>query len=406
MTEGKKDFDLLKKFLDKECSDDERRIVINWFDDKAHEQKLSFVLKRHWDELDYEHAELDETTEKILNKIHHQINIENDDKEANRPIVHKLTPKGRKWSPIRWAASIAILLVLGYIITYYGNPEKKQEFVQQNLSYIKPGKPKAVLKMNDGRTIELCKSCSVEEHEADGTKIVGTNGAISYKQDGDTESKEQLFNTLSIPRGGEFRLQLSDGTTVWLNADSEFIYPVQFQGDTRVVKLKGEAYFEVAHDASRPFQVITQDQMNITVLGTKFNVRAYPDSENSYVTLNSGSVAVTAAGEMVKVSPNEQLVYNENARRLKTRKVDASAYSAWKDGEFIFDSVTLEDLMKDLGRWYDVQTDFDTEELKHKRFTGDMKRYDSFVTVLNLLQGAEKITFEVNDKKVFIIERE
>lgn len=206
-------------------------------------------------------------------------------------------------------------------------------------------------------------------------------GVLTYENARKEEVRpmEVMYNTLEVPRGGEYDLVLEDGTRVWLNADSRLKYPVVFPGSERRVMLEGEAYFEVARDTNRPFLVETGVQ-SLRVLGTAFNVCAYPDEPDIYTTLVHGSVALSTGGqghECVLV-PGEQAVCHVHNGSFTVGKVDVSQVAAWKKGLFVFENQNLEQIMLKLARWYNVTVFFRNEAAKTIEFRGNLPKYSNF----------------------------
>ena len=212
-----------------------------------------------------------------------------------------------------------------------------------------------------------------------------------------------IFNTLQIPRGGEYFLTLADGTEVWLNAETEIRYPVQFTGNKRVVYLDGEAYFTVAPDKKKPFTVVST-HASVSVLGTQFNFRAYPDEQDVQTTLVSGSVIMQSEKykQQIKLVPGEQGVLEKRSANLTKQEVNTYLYTAWKDGRFAFRDARLEDLFNILARWYDLSIFYQSPEAKDIRFTGDLNKTDDFKSILKIIEQNERVTFTVNQHTVFI----
>ena len=205
-----------------------------------------------------------------------------------------------------------------------------------------------------------------------------------------------VYNTITVPRGGEYQLTLSDGTRVWLNAETELKYPVAFVGEGREVMLKGEAYFEVAKNVSRPF-VVKTEQLDIKVLGTSFNMKSYP-SETQQVTLVQGKVEVRVGNYSRKLQPGEQLNYSSEGPEI--RDVDVKAYTAWKDRRFVFNDDLLEEVIHKLGRWYDVEFFLRDAEVRKIRFTGNLPKYRNLDQVLNKLELTTHIRFVQNGRAI------
>ena len=215
--------------------------------------------------------------------------------------------------------------------------------------------------------------------------------------------KSEELHTLKVPRGGEYFLTLADGTEVWLNAETEIRYPVQFTGDKRVVYLDGEAYFTVAPDKNKPFTVVST-HASVSVLGTQFNFRAYPDERDVQTTLVSGSVIMQSEKykQQIKLVPGEQGVLEKNSAKLMKQEVNTYLYTAWKDGRFAFRDARLEDLFNILARWYDLSVFYQSPEAKDIRFTGDLNKTDDFKSILKIIEQNERVIFTVNQRTVFI----
>ena len=177
-------------------------------------------------------------------------------------------------------------------------------------------------------------------------------------------SAEPEMKTISTPRGKDYELVLSDGTVVLLNADSKITFPTRFTGNKRTVKLVGEAYFKVSKNKHCPF-IVETGNLYTKVLGTEFNLKAYPHSDVN-VTLIKGSVAVNAEGKEVMLKPGENAEYSEN-KDIEVTTVDTEGYIQWKDGYFYFDNVPLIDVVRDLGRWYNVNIEIRNNSLMSYR---------------------------------------
>ena len=202
-------------------------------------------------------------------------------------------------------------------------------------------------------------------------------------------------------------VELSDGTKVWLNAASSLRYPTQFNGKERKVYLTGEAYFEVAKDAAHPFMV-KADRMDVTVLGTKFNVSSYPDDPIQRTALAEGSVLINDAGQLaengdgVMLKPGYEAAIRKNGRRIHVNKVNMEAALAWKNGMFIFDGESLGSMMRKLSRWYNVEVKYDdgVDTLFH--FTGRIRRYEDITGILRLIELTGKVGFTLKDHELHV----
>ena len=299
---------------------------------------------------------------------------------------------------IAWGSSIAVVLILMFV---WGHPWEyrgdMQELVKKTQHIILPGSNAAILKLADGRMIEIGKQ-PLELKDIQGCVVKYENGRLSYSS-GEEDRVTEAYNELVVPVGGECHVLLDDGTEVWLNADSKLKYPIAFSGESREVILSGEAYFDVKKD-TRPF-VVSLESGDITVLGTSFGVSAYPGYPN-YTTLVRGSVRFTSLRqEQVVLTPGEQAVVNISGT-LEKRNVDVEEFVGWKDGVFIFKDKTLAEIMQILERWYGVNVIFQDESLKELEYTGSLERYDSINTFLQLLEKLKEIRYEIKKNTIVL----
>ena len=303
---------------------------------------------------------------------------------------------------IRYAAILTLPIVAAGIFLLQKND---QQAIVSISEVIKPGEHKAVLITGGGERITLSDSTLSPIQEQNGMIVNVTNNKVSYilPEDSLCTQGSPIFNTLQIPRGGEYFLTLADGTEVWLNAETEIRYPVQFTGDKRVVYLDGEAYFTVAPDKNKPFTVVST-HASVSVLGTQFNFRAYPDERDVQTTLVSGSVIMQSEKykQQIKLVPGEQGVLEKNSAKLMKQEVNTYLYTAWKDGRFAFRDARLEDLFNILARWYDLSVFYQSPEAKDLRFTGDLNNTDDFKSILKIIEQNERVIFTVNQRTVFI----
>ncbi|MDE7147162.1 MAG: FecR domain-containing protein, partial [Duncaniella sp.] len=209
---------------------------------------------------------------------------------------------------------------------------------------------------------------------------------------------------LEVPRGGEFKIQLEDGTEVWLNSSSRLYYPKTFSGDVRKVRIEGEAYLAVATDSLRPFYVETDNQQ-IRVYGTEFNVRYYPDETEVYTTLERGKVSLSRLDEPdaeLFLTPGHQAVFRTADQRVRVRPVNTDVVTSWRKGRFVFEHQTLMRIMQDLSRWYDFEYEFTDDSLRGEEFMGSIPRYSDFTTAIAILEKCGGIKFSVSDGKVIV----
>lgn len=303
---------------------------------------------------------------------------------------------------IRYAAILTLPLVAAGIFLLQKNDRQAIVSISE---VIKPGEHKAVLITGGGERITLSDSTLSPIQEQNGMIVNVMNNKVFYTlpEDSLCTQESPIFNTLQIPRGGEYFLTLADGTEVWLNAETEIRYPVQFTGNKRVVYLDGEAYFTVAPDKKKPFTVVST-HASVSVLGTQFNFRAYPDEQDVQTTLVSGSVIMQSEKykQQIKLVPGEQGVLEKRFANLTKQEVNTYLYTAWKDGRFAFRDARLEDLFNILARWYDLSVFYQSPEAKDIRFTGDLNKTDDFKSILKIIEQNERVTFTVNQHTVFI----
>lgn len=301
----------------------------------------------------------------------------------------------------RWGSAAAgICLAAGLTLALWQRegsvePESLPAVVQE----IAPGKSAATLTLADGRQIVLGDSLSTKVREASAEIRIEAH-QLNYSSQ--TPAEATVYNRMSTPRGGEYQLVLSDGTVVSLNAQSELKYPVAFNGKTREVQLTGEAYFEVAPDAEHPF-IVKTGAMDIRVLGTTFNVRAYREGA-SQTTLVEGKVKVQAGREEHVLAPGQQLSRNERGE-VAVREVDVEHYTAWRNRRFVFEDDPLEEVLYQLERWYNVTFFIQNESARELRFTGDLPKYENLDKVLKKLELVTYIRF-VQGKDVITVRRD
>ncbi|HEY6900894.1 MAG TPA: FecR domain-containing protein, partial [Puia sp.] len=193
------------------------------------------------------------------------------------------------------------------------------------------------------------------------------------------------------------KLVLSDGTQVWLNAQTTLTYPVSFTGKERVVKLTGEAYFEVAHDGTKPFKVVSNGQ-EVQVLGTSFDIKAYADEPVVQTTLLTGSVKLSASNNYVLLKPGQQAVL-ENNKDFSVNEVEPSESIAWKNGYFLFKNEGIESVMRTIARWYNVDVSYEGD-VKKRRLGGTVSRYQNLDDLLKTIELTKSVKFKIEGRKV------
>ena len=289
------------------------------------------------------------------------------------------------------------LLVCGYFVS---SEWKSSEVTIIDNVEIVPGTGRAQLIMADGRFLKLEQKENMKL-DLPGVKIVATEKKIVYRaiEEETSTPKEEEYNTLVVPRGGEYMVELSDGTKVWLNSDSELRFPITFVGDRRSVEIEGEAYFEVAKDEGKPFHVLAKG-VDIKVLGTSFNVMTYRG--RTITTLVEGKVCLTYKDESVLMVPDRQAEVIAETGKILMREVDARNFTLWKDGVFYFENAALETIAERLSQWYDVNIVFNDEALKKLRYSVEMRRYNNIQDLLTKIEKTQKVKFLIQGKSIYI----
>ncbi|RHR75458.1 FecR family protein [Odoribacter sp. AF15-53] len=307
----------------------------------------------------------------------------------------------RRW--FGYVAAVAACAIVMFMLYLPGRDGLRRE--QEPVS-ITAGKKQATLILSGGQSMVLGKQDTLNEILVNnGVKALDEEGLLIYQDNSDKVVKQQ-YNELVTPRGGEFRVTLSDGTVVYLNADTRLRYPVTFVSDKREVHLSGEAYFEVTKDTLRPFHVITDD-VNVKVYGTAFSVNTHRKGIVR-TTLVNGKVGVTivSTGQEMMMRPNQMLEYDSGTGSVRLEDVDVYTYTAWKSGEFVFVNDRLEEIMEQLSIWYDAKVFYANEKVKNLRFTGDATRFTEIKDILSILEKTGSVVFEMNGRTITVYGKE
>jgi ferric-dicitrate binding protein FerR (iron transport regulator) len=300
------------------------------------------------------------------------------------------------------AASFIGLAVLGAHLWLHKGDQKAMAHHQTQKQRFKndvlPGGDKAVLTLADGSTIVLDDAKDGALTQQGNAKIIKLGGKLSYNLVNNT-SKEVAYNTISTPRGGQYQVELPDGTQVWLNAASSLRFPVAFIGKERRVDIEGEAYFEVARNKKMPFIAKTNGG-EVQVLGTHFNVMAYQEENSVKTTLLEGSVKFVSSDRVSLLRPGQQAKLTRDGQ-VMVNEVDVDQAVAWKNGLFVFNNDDVATVMRQLSRWYDVEIVYQTKNLK-QFFVGEVPRSSRLSDVLKVLELTSDIRFEIDGKKVIV----
>ncbi|GAB7089181.1 FecR family protein [Marinifilum fragile] len=382
LNSGFKIADLIVKRLENRLTDEEFQYLEEW--KQANEENAILFHKLSMDpERQYLERELKlEQSNKRANWDKIQAKIKNDR-------VRKLK--------VNFLRAVAVLILAIGSTLFFSN------LLDNNISnVIGPGTQQAILITSDGERYQLNEEVTIKEGDV---FISNKTQELIYQKKSNITKSQLTYNTIIIPRGGEYKLTLMDGTRIWLNSNSKLRFPSEFGSGIRKVELKGEAFFEVAKDSVHPF-VVNANKAQVKVLGTSFNVNAYSDLNEIVTTLVEGRVEVsdTLFGNKVKLLPNEQYRFNKLTGKTLKQIVDTEIYTAWKDGRFVFENESLEDIMTRLSRWYNVDVSFLNESVKKLRFSGDLTRYDNIDQILELIEVTQKVKFTIKDRALLVEE--
>nr|WP_308757720.1 FecR domain-containing protein [uncultured Bacteroides sp.] len=313
--------------------------------------------------------------------------------------IRKNNTRERTIRILRYAAAVLVpVFFLGISLKY----TSRDSFPEQSVLLaqpILPGAAKAILTLDNGETINLDKGTADILQKIKGTNIQVDSTTLNYQLAQSTSAQlEVIYNKVEIPRGGEYALVLSDGTKVHLNSMSSLRFPVAFTAGKREVELQGEAYFEVSK-TGQPF-IVNANGMQVEVLGTTFNISAYPDEEYQ-TTLVNGSVKVSAEkGESLILKPSQQATIASGSNSIQVRTVDTSFYTSWVKGKINFKDQRLEDIMKILSRWYDMKVIYESERIKNIRFGCNLNRYEEITPFVKLLEKTEEVHAKIEGNTI------
>ncbi|UKT65017.1 FecR family protein [Pedobacter mucosus] len=307
-------------------------------------------------------------------------------------LVH--TKRLRLFPRLVAAASVLIAVAAG---VYYLAAQRSSPELVISTKNIRPGFNQAILTLANGKKIPL-KSAQAGSLSIQGNAVIkkAGDGTLIYDLRPGAPQGEGGYNTIRTPRGGQYKIILSDGTSVWLNADSYLRFPSSFTGSERRVELSGEAYFEVAKNRQKPF-IVTGKSQTVEVLGTHFDVSTYPGETISRTTLVEGSIKINGK---VTLKPGEQS--RVRGKEIEVIAVDPANAVAWKDGKFRFENENIKDIMREVSRWYDVEVSYQGE-ITHQEFSGSVSRFDEIAKVLDLLQSTNTVHFKAEGRRIIVM---
>ena len=302
----------------------------------------------------------------------------------------------------RWIAAAVTLVAVSLTGLYFWKAHKSRQAAVPAVAAIshndlQPGGNKATLLLGDGSVVNLGAVKNGIIRKVAGTLIDKQDGQLRYNVSAADLAPE--MNTIQTPRGGQYQVILPDGTKVWLNAASSLTYPTAFKGVSREVRLNGEAYFEVAGDKEKPFKVMVGN-MQVNVLGTHFNVMAYEDETAIRTTLLEGAVKVTNGGASHLLKPGQEARLDRSSETLSLSEVNADEAVAWKNGVFQFGGASIETVMREIVRWYDVDVEYEGRTSEH--FRGTISRDVNASEVFKMLELTGAVHFAIDKKKIIV----
>ena len=351
-------------------------------------------MQKHFsDELENSNGISDEASRKLFKAIHDKIKVET-------------KPERRRVIPLRKiaiAASVIGVLVLSGVFLFNKNAENQSGKAQVNNRRFKndvsPGGDKATLTLADGSTIVLDEAQNGTLVQQGNSKVIKLGGKLSYDQIS-KNPKEIVYNTIATPNGGQYQLELPDGSQVWLNATSSIHFPTAFVGKERRIEITGEAYLEIAKDRDMPF-IVTVNNSEVQVLGTHFNINAYNDEDYVKTTLLEGSVKFVNGDIINFLKPGQQSQLTRTGAVKVVSDVNVEEVVAWKNGLFAFENASIETVMRQLSRWYNVDIEYHgkTDDL----FIAEMRRNIKLSDALKALELTGKVKFEIDGRKIVVM---
>jgi len=379
---------LLQKYLDGQCNRAEIEELYDWLKSSGAHRTLLATMQQEFEKAMGEHHEIpSEVSDKIETRLLQDISR------------NKVVPF-RQRTGLRWIAAAVVVLLAG-VGVYYITISSRHTVIADNTIAedsvdIAPGTNKAVLILANGDQVTL-DSAGNQVISQGQTIVRQKNGQLEYAVQGNGDAV--VYNTLTVPRGGQFNIILPDGSHVWLNAASSMRYPTAFNGSRREIELQGQAYFEVAPNARQPF-FVKANNVEVQVLGTSFDVMAYSDEKMINTTLINGAVSVKIGKIEQQLKPGQQAITDPATGTMVVRNADVDQVIAWKTGFFEFDNATMADIMRQLARWYDIDVSYN-QTGNERLFGGRISRSLPLSDILHMLE-ANGPTFLLSGRKLTV----
>jgi ferric-dicitrate binding protein FerR (iron transport regulator) len=387
------DKSIFNRLLEGELSPEESKAVLNWLGQEELDPLAAELIMK---QLSQPVQEIDPAIRAALESKLPHILLKTNKGPAYRAILKS------HW--LRYAAAIIILFGIGalFFLNKTSKPIENPKDAVVTKKDVAPGREGAILTLEDGSTMVLDSLGNGVIADQNGTKVILRNGQLIYEKAAD--HVKVAYNTMTTPRGRQFQLVLPDGSKVWMNAASSLRYPIVFTGNERKVEVTGEVYFEVSPNKKMPFKVKVNDETEVEVLGTEFNVNSYKNENSINTSLLKGSVRITHGKDIVVLKPGQQgQVQNGSVQApIKVvQDVDMDKVMAWKNGVFDFEDATLEEVMRQLERWYDIEVVYE-KGVPALEFVGKMGRDLNLSDVLRGLEVSE-VHFTIEEGRKLIV---
>ena len=374
---------MARKALGLTLSEQEESELTAWLEASDENQRIFEQVKTFQDADKMLRLERDGYARQMAKRVMRQLAV-----SGQRRVRHDL------W---KWMGGVAAAVAIIVCAVVWSLPEAEELPFARQEGQIVPGKVEAVLTFANGEKLHITDTTSEEVWKE---RLLVVDSACEGKAFVE-EGQAVTYNVLAVPAGGEFFYVLPDSTRVWINSDSELRFPTNFVDGVRRVELRGEAFFDVAHDRRSPF-VVTLSGGDITVYGTRFNVTDYKETGLSAV-LVEGSIGFRSLqGDTVRLIPSERMVYGGDETGISVEKVDTELYTAWIDHRFVFRGQTLEEIMSTLARWYDFDIVFADEEARTIRLSGRLNRYDDIRVLLRTYEEVAGVHFGIRGREIVV----
>lgn len=385
--------ELFARFLENRCSEEEIRLLMEYAEKDEYREIFSGMIGQVVTEDHPEEESLYAMHKGVIDEVSTRIT----------PPVPAPEKTLRRWLPYRVAAAVALLLLAGGVWRWYSRSHTKTPVVNvaayTQVNDTTASGNKAVLILANGAAVTLDSAANgLLAQQGQAQVIKSATGNLVYSSTAGA-SAEPLYNSIITPKGVQYQVTLSDGTKVWLNASSTLRFPASFTGANRQVTLTGEAYFEAAINAEKPFVVVV-DSLRVTVLGTSFNIMAYKDEKTINTTLLDGAVSVTGGNATALLKPGEQAQLGQQGNIRVVKKADIRAVMAWKNRLFWFEQDDIHTVMRQLSREYNIEVEIRGNIQRH--FTGSIPRDVHVSTVLEVLQKTGGVHFTMNNGKIIV----